>query len=68
MGAGKWDRWALAERVAEHPRAEARQTARRVAAPAEIGAAILLAASPGTSYMTGSLIMADGGATAGKRV
>lgn len=40
----------------------------RVAAPAEIGAAIVLAASPGNSYMTGSLIMADGGATAGKRV
>lgn len=40
----------------------------RVAAPQEIGAAILLAADSSASYMTGSLIMADGGATAGKRV
>lgn len=40
----------------------------RVAFPAEIGEAILLAASPRASYLTGSVIMADGGATAGKRV
>ncbi len=40
----------------------------RVAAPAEIGEALLLAASPRASYLTGSIIMADGGATAGKRV
>ncbi|WP_119304331.1 SDR family NAD(P)-dependent oxidoreductase [Dongia deserti] len=40
----------------------------RVASPVEIGEAILLAASPRASYLTGSLIMADGGATAGKRV
>jgi NAD(P)-dependent dehydrogenase (short-subunit alcohol dehydrogenase family) len=40
----------------------------RVASPVEIGEAILLAASPGASYLTGSVIMADGGATAGKRV
>jgi meso-butanediol dehydrogenase / (S,S)-butanediol dehydrogenase / diacetyl reductase len=40
----------------------------RVAAPAEIGEAIVLAASPRASYLTGSVIMADGGATAGKRV
>jgi NAD(P)-dependent dehydrogenase (short-subunit alcohol dehydrogenase family) len=40
----------------------------RVASPAEIGEAILLAASPRATYLTGSVIMADGGATAGKRV
>jgi len=40
----------------------------RVARPEEIGQAILLAASPRASFMTGSVIMVDGGATAGKRV
>lgn len=40
----------------------------RVAAPREIGEAILLAASPRATFMTGSVIMADGGATAGRRV
>lgn len=40
----------------------------RVASPDEIGAAILLAASPRATFLTGSVIMADGGATAGKRV
>ena len=40
----------------------------RVAAPREIGEVILLAASPRATFMTGSVIMADGGATAGKRV
>ena len=40
----------------------------RVAAPQEIGEAILLAASPRATYLTGSVIMADGGASAGKRV
>lgn len=40
----------------------------RVAAPGEIAEAILLAASPRASYLTGAVIMADGGATAGKRV
>ena len=40
----------------------------RVARPAEIGEAILLAASPRATFLTGSVIMADGGATAGKRV
>ncbi|HEX6120306.1 MAG TPA: SDR family NAD(P)-dependent oxidoreductase [Dongiaceae bacterium] len=40
----------------------------RIATPQEIGEAILLAASPRASYLTGSVIMADGGATAGKRV
>lgn len=40
----------------------------RVARPAEIGEAILLAASPRATFSTGSVIMADGGATAGKRV
>ncbi|HJR22203.1 MAG TPA: SDR family NAD(P)-dependent oxidoreductase [Dongiaceae bacterium] len=40
----------------------------RVAAPREIGEAILLAASPHATFMTGSIIMADGGATAGRRV
>jgi NAD(P)-dependent dehydrogenase (short-subunit alcohol dehydrogenase family) len=40
----------------------------RVAAPEEIAASILLAASAEASFATGSLVMADGGATAGKRV
>jgi NAD(P)-dependent dehydrogenase (short-subunit alcohol dehydrogenase family) len=40
----------------------------RVAAPWEIGQAILLASSPHATFMTGSIILADGGATAGKRV
>jgi NAD(P)-dependent dehydrogenase (short-subunit alcohol dehydrogenase family) len=40
----------------------------RVARPAEIGEAILQAASPRATFSTGSVIMADGGATAGKRV
>ena len=40
----------------------------RVAQPAEIGEAILLAASPRATFSTGSVIMADGGATAGRRV
>jgi NAD(P)-dependent dehydrogenase (short-subunit alcohol dehydrogenase family) len=40
----------------------------RIAAPREIGEAILLTASPRATFMTGSVIMADGGATAGKRV
>ena len=40
----------------------------RVAAAREIGETILLAASPRATFMTGSIIMADGGATAGKRV
>jgi NAD(P)-dependent dehydrogenase (short-subunit alcohol dehydrogenase family) len=43
-------------------------TLERVAAPREIGEAILMAASPRATFMTGSIIMADGGATAGKRV
>jgi NAD(P)-dependent dehydrogenase (short-subunit alcohol dehydrogenase family) len=41
---------------------------RRVARPEEIAEAILLAASPRATFWTGSVIMADGGATAGKRV
>jgi NAD(P)-dependent dehydrogenase (short-subunit alcohol dehydrogenase family) len=40
----------------------------RVARPEEIGETILLAASPRATFSTGSVIMADGGATAGKRV
>lgn len=40
----------------------------RIAQPREIGEAVLLAASPRGTYMTGSVLMADGGATAGKRV
>lgn len=39
-----------------------------VARPEEIGEAILLAASPRATFSTGSVIMADGGATAGKRI
>lgn len=41
---------------------------RRVARPEEIAEAIVFAASPRASYLTGSVIMADGGASAGKRV
>jgi len=40
----------------------------RVASPDEISEAVLLAASPRATFQTGSVIMADGGATAGKRV
>jgi NAD(P)-dependent dehydrogenase (short-subunit alcohol dehydrogenase family) len=40
----------------------------RVATPREIGEAILLAASPRATFVNGSVIMADGGATAGRRV
>jgi NAD(P)-dependent dehydrogenase (short-subunit alcohol dehydrogenase family) len=40
----------------------------RIATPAEIAEAIAFAASPAARYLTGSVIMADGGASAGKRV
>ena len=40
----------------------------RVATPTEIAEAIVFAASPGARYLTGSIIMADGGTSAGKRV
>ena len=40
----------------------------RIGAPREIGEVILMAASPRAGFSTGSVIMADGGATAGKRV
>ncbi|NJO24172.1 MAG: SDR family oxidoreductase [Sphingomonadales bacterium] len=40
----------------------------RVATPAEIAEAIVFAASPAARYLTGSVIMADGGTTAGKHV
>src|SRR5687767_5027313 len=40
----------------------------RIAAPAEIAEAILFAASPGCTFQTGSLIVVDGGATAGRRL
>ena len=41
---------------------------RRPAAPHEIAEAITFAASPRASYMTGSVLVVDGGATAGRRV
>ena len=59
--------------IAPDPEAARRQWASypllgRVAAPVEIAEAIVFAASPGARYLTGSVIMADGGASAGKRV
>ncbi len=41
---------------------------RRVARPEEIAEAIVFAASPRASYMTGDLLLVDGGTTAGRRV
>jgi NAD(P)-dependent dehydrogenase (short-subunit alcohol dehydrogenase family) len=40
---------------------------RRFATPAEIAEAIVFAASPACSFQTGSLIVIDGGATAGRK-
>jgi NAD(P)-dependent dehydrogenase (short-subunit alcohol dehydrogenase family) len=47
---------------------EAYPALRRVAQPEEIAEAILFAASPRSSFMTGNLIVVDGGVTMGKRV
>jgi NAD(P)-dependent dehydrogenase (short-subunit alcohol dehydrogenase family) len=41
---------------------------KRVATPKEIAEAILFAASPTCSFQTGSLIVVDGGTTAGRIV
>lgn len=41
---------------------------KRVATAEEIAEAVVFAASPACSYQTGSLIVVDGGATAGRRV
>jgi len=41
---------------------------RRIADPAEIAEGVFFAASPDCSFATGSVIMVDGGVTAGKRV
>lgn len=41
---------------------------RRIADPAEIAEAIWFAASPRCSFATGSVVMVDGGVTAGRRV
>jgi 2-keto-3-deoxy-L-fuconate dehydrogenase len=41
---------------------------RRIATPAEIAETIAFAASPRAAYMTGDLLIVDGGATAGRRV
>jgi NAD(P)-dependent dehydrogenase (short-subunit alcohol dehydrogenase family) len=41
---------------------------RRIADPAEIAGAVFFAASPECGFATGSVIMVDGGVTAGKRV
>jgi NAD(P)-dependent dehydrogenase (short-subunit alcohol dehydrogenase family) len=40
----------------------------RIAAPAEIAEAILFAASPACTFQTGSVIVVDGGATAGRKM
>jgi NAD(P)-dependent dehydrogenase (short-subunit alcohol dehydrogenase family) len=40
----------------------------RIAAPAEIATAILFAASPKCTFQTGSVIVVDGGATAGRKI
>ncbi|QEX16036.1 hypothetical protein FRZ44_13280 [Hypericibacter terrae] len=47
---------------------EAYRALRRVAQPEEVAEAILFAASPRSSFMTGNLIVVDGGGTMGKRV
>jgi meso-butanediol dehydrogenase / (S,S)-butanediol dehydrogenase / diacetyl reductase len=47
---------------------EAYPALRRVAQPNEVAEAILFAASPRSSFMTGNLIVVDGGVTMGKRV
>jgi len=41
---------------------------RRAATPLEIAEAVAFAASPRASYMTGNVLVIDGGATAGRRV
>jgi 3-oxoacyl-[acyl-carrier protein] reductase len=41
---------------------------RRAATASEIAEAIAFAASPRASYMTGDVLVIDGGATAGRRV
>jgi NAD(P)-dependent dehydrogenase (short-subunit alcohol dehydrogenase family) len=40
----------------------------RIGAPGEIAEAILFAASPKCAFQTGSVIVVDGGATAGRRI
>lgn len=62
-----------AVKAASDPDAARRQWASfpmlgRVAEPREIAEAICFAASPAASYATGSIIVIDGGTTAGKRV
>jgi NAD(P)-dependent dehydrogenase (short-subunit alcohol dehydrogenase family) len=62
-----------AVRAAPDPEAARRQWASfpllgRVAEPREIAEAIVFAASPAASFATGSILIVDGGTTAGKRV
>jgi meso-butanediol dehydrogenase / (S,S)-butanediol dehydrogenase / diacetyl reductase len=58
---------ALPDPIAARRQWESYPLLRRIAGPDEIAEAIVFAASPVCTFQTGSLIMIDGGATAGRR-